>query len=293
MKKKLLCGLIAALILTFALSTLVGCDKKSTKPDDNLIFFDDFNTLNTNIWNIHSPADDEYEGYGNINGIRRGGYWDRKQVFTQDGNLVIRTEQRDGKYYTGAIDSYGKYERHFGYYETRCYFPEAYGIWSAFWIMCKGLVENPSTDAKVSGAEIDIVESPYYMPEEDLQFYQCAVHTGGYGEGYSSVEYLSFLNPNAGRSFYGDWHTFAVDWQEDYYRFYADDVLIIEMTGNYTGGISNVDGYLYLSVEIGGNDGIADNTPFFAAPHKIQDNADGTLPVDFLVDYVKIYKQKP
>ena len=84
------------------------------------IFFDDFDgELDTTVWNT-------------LHERRKGGYWDKDQVLTENGNLVIRTVEKDGTFYTGAVDSMNKKELLFGYFEARCYLPKASGIWSAF-----------------------------------------------------------------------------------------------------------------------------------------------------------------
>lgn len=130
-KSSFLICVILVLCCIFA-TTLTACSDDSEainvfRPNETeqayLTFLDDFtDDLNTNVWNVHDE-------------LRRGGYWDKDQAFTKNGNLVLRTVEIDGKYYMGAIDTFGKLETHHGYYEARCILPKACGIWSAFWIM--------------------------------------------------------------------------------------------------------------------------------------------------------------
>lgn len=290
--KKITLFIIIALISLSVFGVFTSCEKEEV--DDNLVFFDDFDTLDTSVWNVYTKKTDVDEGWGPADGIRRGGYWDKGQVFTQDGNLVIRTEKKaDGKYYTGAIDTDNKFERHYGYYETRVYMPKGHGFWAAFWIFCNNMGAQ-STDAKISGTEIDVFETPYYGLSQngDTDCYQYAIHIGDYADNYYTRSFVTTLtNRNVDVQIYDDWHVFAVDWQEDYYRFYYDDILMKELT--LQGNISNVDSFLFLSVEIGGNNAIPDETPFLLGRTPITKNEDNLLPQDFLVDYVKVYKTKP
>lgn len=112
MNKKIVFAVLVVLVLTLSCSFFVACDNDKTPENlrdidkdstEYRVFFDDFDgELDTNVWNVHHE-------------LRRGGYWDKDQAFTKDGNLVLRTVQKeDGKFYMGAIDSMNKYETHFG-----------------------------------------------------------------------------------------------------------------------------------------------------------------------------------
>ncbi len=287
MNKKIVFAVLLVLVLTLSCSFFVACnDKDGAK----LLFFDDFNDeLDTSVWNVHDE-------------LRRGGYWDKDQAFTKDGNLVLRTVQKeDGKYYMGAIDTMNKYETHFGYFEAKVLLPKASGIWAAFWLMPQGMMNgNPTSDVSVCGAEIDIMESPYYNPiglkgvmPTDKDTYQCAVHVGDYGDNYLKKE--EFVNSDrvdgVDVNIYDGWHTFGLDWTSEYYRFYYDRQLVFEITDKKL--ISTVqDDYLFLSIEIGGSDGVAAK-PSFLFANGVDKNPDGTFPIDFLVDYVAVYSKRP
>lgn len=136
-RKSLALFILAVFIVTTSIFVFSACGGEAKEGNGaKLLFFDDFDSFNTEVWNVYTAKTEIDEGWGPEDGIRRGGYWDKGQVFTENGNLVIRTEIRDGVAYTGAIDSDNKLEMHYGYYETRCKVPQAPGIWSAFWIFC-------------------------------------------------------------------------------------------------------------------------------------------------------------
>ncbi len=251
-----------------------------------LVLYDDFTaeTLNSEVWNVYGSNGEH---------IRRGGYWDPNQVLVENNRLIIRTTEKDGKYYTGAIDTKDKFERGYGYYEARCILPKATGLWSAFWLMSVEMEDgnNKSSDVTLVGAEIDIMESPYYK-SVGKEKYQCAVHIGDYDKNYIKKEQLVSKTKNdTDVSLYDSkWHTYGVDWSESGYRFYYDRQLVFEITDSKY--ISPLKDFLFLSVEIGGSNGEANAMPF-ALGQKMDKNEDGTFPVDFEVDWVAVYSQKP
>ncbi len=302
MKKNVTTAVLLIVALVLVCSFFTACDDNDIAmravDADNTeyrIFFDDFDgELDQTVWNVHHE-------------LRRGGYWDKEQAFTENGNLVLRTVQKDdGKYYMGAIDTMNKFETHFGYFEARCYLPKASGIWSAFWLMAQSMGAH-TNDVDVAGAEIDIMESPYYNPltskltekimPSDKDTYQCAVHIGDYDTGGDNtyIKQEQFINSNMVKgvdvAIYDDWHTFGLDWTQDHYRFYLDRQLVFEITDKKY--ISTIhDDYLFLSIEIGGSDGEAAKPDFFFA-NSVSENPDGTFPIDFLVDYVAVYSKCP
>jgi len=68
-------------------------------------------------------------------------------------------------------------------------------------------------------------------------------------------------------------HTFGVEWFPDRYIFYVDGYRYYEVTK----GISNIEEYLILSMELPSDKNDLRNTVF---------------PDEFIVDYVKVYKKQ-
>ena len=90
MNKKIVFAVLLVLVLTLSCSFFVACNDKTPEnlrdvdkdSTEYRVFFDDFNgELDTTYWNVHHE-------------LRRGGYWDKDQAFTKDGNLVLRTVQK-------------------------------------------------------------------------------------------------------------------------------------------------------------------------------------------------------
>ena len=58
------------------------------------------------------------------------------------GHLVIKTFKEGDKVIDGCITTQGKFEHRFGYYVARIQFQKQPGHWSAFWMMCNGVVQG-------------------------------------------------------------------------------------------------------------------------------------------------------
>jgi hypothetical protein len=82
---------------------------------------------------------------------------------------------------------------------------------------------------------------------------------------------------------YKEYNTYGLMWNEDEYIFYING---IETGRSDFGGVSKVPEYLRLSVEVDG----AEGSPTLGWSGRIDWNKADTLPVDFIVDYVKVYQ---
>ena len=286
MKKTIACLLVLAAICLLPVA-FCGCSPKkkivyetldlNNYPETfdysqyELVFFDDFDgELNREVWG------DTRQGY------RRDGYWTRDLAFTDgEGHLILRTEWRDAGVYNGVECVAGVYSgavrtsnptttegyRHgYGYYEMRCKFPSVTGMWHAFWMMCGDVYseENGSTD----GVEIDVFE---YLPARDAV--NVALHWDGYDEAHQNI-YKRFDKTNFAD---GEYHTFGMNWDETGYTFYIEGRKVWTTTGD---GVCNENGYMKISTEVG---------PWGDWVGELDTN---NLPVDWVVDYVKVYEKK-
>ena len=293
---------ILTLIAVLALSLVIfaACGKKQTGP--KMIFSDEFDsdTVDTEKWIVHGDTPKE----GDPGEVRRGGWWTTDSVSQKDGNLVIRTtyDPEKNTFYTGSVDTKQLFT--YGYYEARCKVPEAAGIWAAFWIMCDKMgLEEP--DAHIGGAEIDIFESPFYTAGGTVQH---AVHTGGYGANQQeqTKPFVTLSRSEGVKNGYEEWHTFALDWQPDYYKFYIDGELTYETCAPYRSerdpnykekNVSSVPSCIILSVEVNGENTIPGTLPFTISGHPVSGNSQkydmNDFAVDFLVDYVRVWESDP
>ena len=168
--------------------------------------------------------------------------------------------------YSGALRTKDTYTHGYGYYEIRCKLPDVEGIWHAFWMMCGDVYseENGSTD----GVEIDVFE---YLPARDAV--NCALHWDGYDEAHQNA-HKRYENTSLAD---GNYHTFGALWDENGYAFYIDGKKVWNTTG---GGVCPLDGYMKISTEYGEWGDWVGTLDL------------GDLPVDWVIDYVKIYDKK-
>jgi beta-glucanase (GH16 family) len=260
----------------------IACANGNGDGDENLIFYDDFNgtSLDTSKWNICYDADRQGGSSWRDDMVSvSGGYLHLK--FKRDAALGaqkssdptiannwiraggIRTRKRD---WSSIL-----FENSYGYYEAKIKFPVVAGTWGAFWLMSP--TQTYPTNNGKNGTEIDIVESINNYQGK----YNAALHWDGYGEQHKSISStLTKVN-----IYNGEFHVFALEWTPTAYIFYVDNVEFWRVTGGAEFNnlvISDKKNYIKLTVE--------------AAPWA------GTLPEGFtedemLVDYVKVFKQKP
>lgn len=254
----------------FSCSILSGCRKNQTEvfvlpKEYQLSFSEEFeNGYDETVWEATKDTP------------RKGGYWSDEQVFTENGNLIIRTEYKENGdssgYYTGEL-SWPNMRSTYGYYEIRCKVDNVRGAWSAFWLMPDN-ISNMEQKAQ-DGCEIDIFESalPYKV--------QNTLHYDGYKSSKKRITKLDDM--------YDGFHTYALDWKKDSLKFYYDNKQLWEITNPDL--ISAYPVYMNISTEINGdlkNGKPEFNRWFWLGCGKIDDK-NNTMPSDFIVDYVRVY----
>ena len=192
--------------------------------------------------------------------------WHAKDAVYLDGkgHLVIKVYEKDGKYYGGFLDTKGKFQHKYGYWEARCRLPKQVGHFPAFWIWSPTIYEL--TDPGVSGTEIDVME--YLVRTQNKVYHTLHWFIDENGKKHKHVQHVADI-PAVSEGC----HTFAVEWTPKEYVFYVDG----KITWRTTEGISHRDEYVCLSDIIG---------PWAG---KIQD---AKLPDFFEVDYVRVYENE-
>lgn len=267
-------GIVSAVLLLFNISAPSADKGQLDLSKFNLTFEDEFDgdILDSSVWRAHNSF-----------GVRRGGYWSGEQLSVRDGNLIIRTEYRDGEfgsgYYTSGISTRGTFEQTYGYFECRCILPKGEGLWSAFWLTNSNVTKLTTGDA-LQGAEIDVFESPYYYRGDGKNnLVSSNIHYNGYElmTRYKNVGIFKVNDP------YNSYNTYGVEWNADGYTFYINGVKAA--FSNY-GKASQADEFMVLSCEV---DGVAAE-PVWGWSGDIENNDE--LPADFIVDYVRVYQYK-
>lgn len=257
----------------------------------DLTFEDNFDgPLDTSIWKA-------WEGPRQISIAQA------ENAFTQNGNLVLRTDIDPTTGKTTIAQLYSRensnytFSQTYGYFEARMKLAIEPGQWAAFWMM-----PNPASqifnidDSGQDGAEIDIIEG--YSPTHA----NFAAHFDGYSRRADGTHQgISLKAPTTP----AQWHTYALEWSPFEYIWYVDDQVVARLDRNYympvtglsqfddqgnwvqvrntpkTGEdfVSQIPQYLKLTTEAN-NGGFAGYI----------ENAD--LPADSLVDWVRVWQYR-
>ena len=247
--------------------------------DFTLVWSDEFDHgFDTEIWQGHYV-------YGEHDTqLRDTAWWNRDQVsFTDDGCLKLTVEYKeDGPkgpgYYSYGMETnpnknysgnHTGYEQLYGYFEIRCILAKGAGLNNAFWLLTDGMWAD-DTDGGVSGAEIDVFETPtaYDTGSRDFGSVYHTIHVDAYGDAHKSENQGSYYANDP----YNEFNTYGVAWNEDGYTFYVNGV---ETAHTDFGGVCEVP--LYLIISIGVDDQVKSN---------------GFLPSSMIVDYVRCYQYK-
>lgn len=191
-----------------------------------------------------------------------------------EGHLVLRMEWDEETQLVncGAVRTLGKFEAGYAYYEASIKFPVAPGTWGAFWMMV-GDVSSEKNGAE-DGVEIDIVES---IRNENGE-YNHALHWDGYGDALKSFGPKRIVDVDI---YDGEFHTFGLLRSEEYYIFYVDGQISSVVSAFDGCAPCDKDGYIKLTCEA---------SEWAGAGTVLSIKA---LPAEMVVDYVRVYKEKP
>lgn len=158
----------------------------------------------------------------------------------------------------------------YGYFEGRFKLPKGKGIWPAFWM----IPEDESTWPLCG--EIDIMESVGFNPNVAY----ATIHTEA-GNHMSGTETQAECYVPRGIE---DFHTYAIEWTEDYIKSYIDGNLMLIYENDHAGNQSTWPFYnpfrIRLNLAWGGRWGG-------------QQGLDPTaLPCDWEIDYIRVYQKE-
>lgn len=199
-----------------------------------LVWSDEFDgdSLKKQNWTPMLGDGSDYGIYGWGNSEKQW-YTEREDnVRVENGNLVItaiRENMRNMNYTSARIRSAGKVSTKYGYIEARIKLPEITGLWPAFWMMPE--YGTPYGGWPNSG-EIDIMEAKGRIPNSIT----AALHYGGNPQnngGASQYRWGMYEFPD---STIGEYHTYALSWQEELIEWLVDDNVFFMMRPGPRGG---------------------------------------------------------
>lgn len=258
---------IAALCSTMSIANVATNYEKvdaAATVNSTLIWSDEFNgsSLDTSKWT--AEIGNGSSGWGN-NELQY--YTNRSEnLSVHDGALHItaRNESYNGYNYTSArLKTQDKFYFKYGHIEARMAIPSGQGIWPAFWM----LGQNIGSVGWPRCGEIDIMEA---INAENRVYGTCHWDNGGHAN----------YGTNSGNYDITQWHTYALDWDDQYIRTYVDGQKYYEIyIGGNAGGTEELHNqfFLLLNVAVGGN------WPGFSV-----DN--GRFPQTLKVDYIRVYQ---
>lgn len=197
-----------------------------------------------------------------------------KNAEVKSGYLYINARKEDYKgfrYTSARLVTKGKGDWLYGRIEVKAKLPNGRGLWPAIWM----LPTDWSYGGWPSSGEIDIMENVGYNPYVIV----ASAHT----ESYNHVLGTQKSATTTVSSCYSDFHVYALEWEENEYRVYVDDLLYFTFSNEGTGykvWPFNKRFHLLLNVAVGGNWGGA------------QGIDDSVFPRTMMIDYVRVYQTK-
>ncbi|TMP40221.1 hypothetical protein CWB96_17340 [Pseudoalteromonas citrea] len=244
---------------------------------------DEFNgtSLDSQHWQVETGDGSQYGliGWGN-NELQ---WYQEENITVADGKLIITAQEQQTNNYnytSGRMKSEAKVDVTYGRIEASVKAPYGQGLWSAFWM----LPTNSQYGGWASGGEIDIMELFSLTTDQKV------LGTIHYGMAWP-------LNRSAGGqhslNVTDAFHLYAVEWEQDEIRWYADDVHYATVSSDTwwsyyyenseLGYVSkpaapfDQDFHLLLNLAVGGN---LPGSP----------DAQTQFPAVMEVDYVRVYQ---
>lgn len=271
-------------LFTFGLAILVLTSCGSKKPVYHTI------TTPTGTWELVWDEEFDYEGFpdsskwsydtkGNSTGWgnNEAQYYteaNKNNVWVKDGMLTItalKQSVEDKKYTSARLVTKDKGDWLYGRFEIRAKLPTGRGTWPAIWML--------PTDWEYGGwpssGEIDIMENVGYDPDTIV----ASVHTETYNHVIGTQKNARIACPDS----YHTFHTYVLEWEEDEYRVYIDDIHYFTFKNERSGYKEwpfDKRFHLILNLAIGGNWGGAKGVDDSLLPHR------------FEIDYVRVYTKK-
>lgn len=250
--KYLKLSVFSIIALSFILVKPANSQTPNKNPKDwKLVFQDDFNEdLDLDVWRIIKDYDHGGEPQMHTNR--------KKNARVENGSLIIECHKENYKNhdYTSAYVDLRK-DYMYGFFEIRCKQPLGKGLWPAFWF-------SSATSTKDGWPpEIDVFETD----GKDRSYYSGGVHAKENG---SPTKTFAFTDHHQSID---EWHTYALEWDEEVLHWYVDDQLIASTTKD----VPNMLRRLVLNLAIFSWD----------QPHK---NAN-YFPARFEIDHIKIWER--
>ena len=227
-----------------------------TTSAEELVWSDEFDgtTLNAEKWNINT---DERHSATNC----------KESIVVKNGLLHIKPFTKDGKHYSGLIDTDGKFEMSEGRLVIRAKFDDQPGTWSCGWLYTDTAGED-NQNIKKYGMEVDIFEHRLFdMNKKDISgVVNHTLHWNGYAKYHKCSATDTLIKKN-------EFNIFELKWSVDRYEFFVNGKKTWESFNVTTKPL-----FVIFSTEIGYID-------FWTQPLLKEYNH-----TTMMVDYIRYYK---
>ena len=197
--------------------------------------------------------------------------------YVKDGKLhivALKKEHENLPYTSVRLTTYQKFMFQYGKIEVMAKLPEGKGTWPAIWMLPESI--RTKTEVWPLCGEIDIMEHVGKDPN--------VVHTSLHTQLYNHMHGTQMTHFKKFTDMINNFHLYAVEWDQKSIKFYIDKKLFYEAQKGQDGKVTTNEGwpfdkpyYLILNLAMGGNWGGEVDETFF--------------PVDFQIDYVRIYQK--
>ncbi|MBT8446152.1 MAG: glycoside hydrolase family 16 protein, partial [Gammaproteobacteria bacterium] len=282
----------ALILVVLALSAASPALQAQCTVPCTLIWEDEFNgsEVDATKWQAQIGTGPPFPGWGNA----ELQYYRAENATVAGGNLTIAAKQESfgGQPYTSArLRTRGLADFTYGRFEMRAKLPYSpptpggalttRGLWPAFWL----LHSNANTyGIWAASGEIDVMEWEGRKPDEIFG----TIHYGGSSPDNRFISSKQFITGSE-----GDFHVYAIEWDETEIRWYLDGELYGTKDANqwFSGGPDpdplnsppapfDIPFHMILNLAVGGNlPGPPDGNTVF--------------PAEFVVDYVRVYELPP
>ena len=251
-----------------------GGNNYAKNPDYKLVWSDEFNgtKLDTDTWvyEMGYVRNNEPQAYTN----RKDNVEVANGYLRLSATVKVSNVSGEAKYYSGSVNTSGKKSFKYGVIEMRAKLPSSksnpVAAWPAFWMM-------GTRSYWPACGETDILE----MYGQNYKKYEANVHWADESGNHVHLWTTDGKLP----TYYhyedlGDtWHTYGVEWTEEYMRFYCDNITLgtIDITGKDQTEL-HYSNFILLNLAL--------------QPGSISKAKTTDFPVDYLIDYVRVYQKK-
>ena len=252
-----------------------GSTEKETLVTDayKLVWYDEFDyegLPDSTLWKYDTEGNED--GWGN----REAQYYTKakeKNAWVENGvlKIIAHKEEYGGKEYTSAR-LVSKADWRYGKIEVNARLPDAFGTWSAIWMMPGGWSYNDGNWPDVG--EIDIMEHVGH----ELGVIHASAHSKDYQWQKQSQKTATVFIPEVNKKF----HAYILEWSPDVLKAFVDDSLYFEYKNEGLGETKwpyDKPFYLIMNIAVGGAWGI------------IKGIDDEAFPQTMEVDYVRVYQR--